>query len=101
MRTIDEIIQELKNHPDYITSEIITWEDYLSEINENFEDECFDYDQEETCEPITLDELNKEMKESILKNAIETINYGYDCGFNPYLQITRNHKTGIIEIMND
>ena len=35
MRKIDEIITELVNHPDYITSNIYTWSNFISETNES------------------------------------------------------------------
>ncbi len=100
MRTINEIIDELKNHPDYMVSEIFTWSVYLEEVNEHLEEWSND-NQNEIFEPITLDELSNNLKESIIDNAQGTLTCGYYYGMNPYLRITRNSQTSIIEIIEE
>jgi hypothetical protein len=100
MRNINEIITELKNHPNYITSEIFVWDDYLEVINENLEDMEYDEENEKEFIPLVLEDLNYELKEKIRDNISVAITYGYEVGLNPYSTIVRNHDTGEIEIEN-
>ena len=90
MRPIQEIIDELKNHPDYLNSEIFTWTDYLEEINE----ELLDYE----LDPIEFSELSEEMKQNIIDHFLEGISLRYSMDFNFFLSLTRNEHDNSIEV---
>ena len=65
MRDIEEIIQELKNHPDYMVSEIYTWGEYLDEVNDDiygFLDEI----EADNFEPIQKSELTPKHIQEIM-----------------------------------
>ena len=51
MRTIEEIIKELESHPDYITSQIFTWTEFMESVNGTF-----DFEKKEKIEYSEIDE---------------------------------------------
>ena len=51
MRPIDEIIKELESHPDYITSQIFTWTEFMESVNGSF-----DFEKKEKIEYSEIDE---------------------------------------------
>jgi hypothetical protein len=90
MREIQEIIDELKSHPDYMVSEIFTWNDYLEEVNECYYDEY----EGEDFKPIQKSELTPELIEDIINHTKRSLSYIY----NPYMIFNRNEDSGNIEI---
>ena len=51
MRPIEEIIKELESHPDYITSQIFTWTEFMESVNGSF-----DFEKKEKIEYSEIDE---------------------------------------------
>ena len=51
MRPIEEIIKELESHPDYITSQIFTWSEFMESVNGSF-----DFEKKEKIEYSEIDE---------------------------------------------
>jgi hypothetical protein len=86
MRAINEIIAELQSHPDYMASEIFTWEGYLEMIND-------EYLEDENTTLIQKSELSKELIDEILSHIKSSIDYVH----SPYLIFSRNEVTGAIE----
>jgi hypothetical protein len=86
MRAINEIIAELQSHPDYMVSEIFTWEGYLNWVNDDYLDNGY-------TDPIQKSELSKELIDEILSHIKSSIDYVH----SPYLLFSRNEVTGAIE----
>ncbi len=51
MRPIEEIIKELESHPNYITSQIFTWTEFMESVNGSF-----DFEKKEKIEYSEIDE---------------------------------------------
>ena len=68
MRDINEIIEELKSHPDYLTSDIWLWSAFISELNDTIDE----------GEPVKFEDLSKEDKESIKESTDYVYQYGYN-----------------------
>ena len=93
MRDIEEIIQELKNHPDYMVSEIYTWGEYLDEVNDDiygFLDEI----EADNFKPIQKSELTPQHIQEIIEHIKSSIRYVY----NPNVILNRNEESGSIEV---
>jgi hypothetical protein len=84
MRTIQELFNELENHPDYIYASVWTKNDVVNNINDNLEEyliDTFDYDEidpewlEKTSLQFVNDNKNKIQK---IINNYEEYNYVYD-----------------------
>jgi hypothetical protein len=76
-RSIQEIINELISHPDYLHSEIILLSDFLSETN-----------IDEDFEEITEVDITTELREKIVEKIQCTISYGYEFS-SPYLMLEK------------
>jgi hypothetical protein len=87
MRNIDEIIKELKSHPDYLHAEVFTLGDYLDNINDENDGECPE---------ITQEDITDKLKESIVNNILSVLSYGYEFS-NPYLRLHKG-KNGKVKI---
>jgi hypothetical protein len=68
-RCINQIIKELKNHPDYIHSEIFTWTDVVRDINDLIDGE---FDE------VIIDDLTKRQKEVLEQGIKKCIQRGYN-----------------------
>jgi hypothetical protein len=93
MRDIEEIIDELKSHPDYMVSEIFTWNDYLKEINDNIYGFLDDIEAD-NFKPIQKSELTSQQIKQIINHTTKSIRYAY----NPYMIFNRNEDSGCIEL---
>jgi hypothetical protein len=93
MRDIGEIIQELKNHPDYMVSEIFTWGGYLDQVNDDIYGFLDDIEAD-NFKPIQKSELTPEQIEEIIDHTRRSIRYIY----NPYMIFKRNEDSGNIEL---
>lgn len=82
MRSIDDIILELKQHPDYMTSEIYTWSEFVSQA-----DEIDD-----------VSDLSKDLKIEICDYIDNSI---ADSDINHFPILIRNEDTGELEIEYD
>lgn len=81
-REIDDIIKELKNHPDYLHAEIFTWTQYLDDINVYLEDD--------ELEPIQLEEINIELREKIVENIVDGFSISFESDFDFFPLLTRD-----------
>ena len=78
MRPIDEIIKELESHPDYITSQIFTWSEFLENINDS------------NSGRIELSDLSEDLKENI-EDYIQNVLYEYTyLTSSPYPSLVKN-----------
>lgn len=95
MRPIEEIIKELESHPDYITSQIFTWSEFLELKNDGLDP--FDGT---SFTPIELKDLSESLKEDII-NHIHNVLHEYTYVINsPYPHLIKNDKDEW-EIEND
>jgi hypothetical protein len=85
MRTIQELFNELENHPDYIYASVWTKNDVVNNISDNLEEyliDTFDYDEidPEWLEKTSLQFVNdnKYKIQKIIHNY-EEYNYVHDC----------------------
>jgi hypothetical protein len=58
MRPIEEIIKELESHPDYITSQIFTWTEFMESVNGSF-----DFEKKEKIE---YSEIAENLKSDVI-----------------------------------
>jgi hypothetical protein len=87
MKTINELWDELTNHPDYITGSLWTVEDvaskFESEVEEYFEEKLHLEDTDESViEKYSLDVVKQNIK--FFKNIIdkfESYSYSYGCNW--------------------
>jgi len=85
MRTIQELFNELENHPDYIHASVWTKNDVVNNISDNLEEyliDTFDYDEidPEWLEKISLQFVN-DNKFKIQKIMLNYEEYNQDYDF--------------------
>ena len=95
MRPIQEILEELYNHKDYIASQIYNWEDYLLIVNDNNES-CHNSESENKYKPIEFAELSEELKERIEFRINYLLEEKMRFGNDPAPQLERDSTTGEI-----
>ena len=84
MKNVDEIVNELISHPEYIGGIIYTWTSYLEAMEEE--------------EPIRYSELSEELKDSLKERAESLIDI--ICEYGEELpDLRRNKQTGEIEMV--
>jgi hypothetical protein len=83
-KNIDDILNELFSHPEYIGGIIYTWTSYLEAMEEEV--------------PIKLSELSNELKEELKERAQSLNDLIIDYG-EELPDLRRNNLTGEIEII--
>ncbi len=75
MRNIEEIFDELRQHPDFLTAEIFIKSDVVNYIIDTIEDE----DDEELYRP-SVEKWVKQNSHMIIKNINDVVCSGYEYG---------------------
>jgi hypothetical protein len=83
-KNIDDILNELYTHPEYIGGIIYTWTTYLEAMDEE--------------ESIKISELSNELKETLIERAESLIDIICEHG-EELPDLRRNNQTGEIEII--
>jgi hypothetical protein len=99
MRPIQEILEELYNHPDYIASQIYNWEDYLLIVNDNNES-CHESEIDGKFKTIEFSELSEEIKETIECRINYLLEEKMRFGFDPAPHLERDIITGKISMID-
>jgi hypothetical protein len=89
MKPIEEIISELRNHPDCINFSIYTYSELIETINDGLDNDTV---------KLEMSDLTAELKSTIV-NHIENVMYEYtNFTSNPYPNIVRNNETNKWEV---
>jgi len=104
MRSIEEIIEELQSHPDYIAGEIFTIDNVLDDLNDQLINQSEQHINHEDL--IKFEDLSKDDIEYIyryISDFLESLYDNCDGGVYPYLdQMPDIHKKMIrnLSILN-
>jgi hypothetical protein len=89
MRTIEEIISELRNHPDCINFSIYTYSELIETVNDGLDDDSV---------KLEISDLSDELK-STIENHVENVMYEYtNVTSSPYPNLFINNETNEWEV---
>jgi hypothetical protein len=89
MRPIEEIISELRNHPDCINYCIYTYSELIELINDGLDDDTV---------KLEMSDLSDELK-STIENHVENVMYEYTkFTSSPYPNLVRDNETNEWEV---